>query len=193
MVAHILCNGLLCGCVGARVGLCESEGSELFALGHGHKVFLLLLVVAEVVYRSTAERYVCGHYNARRCANLGELLDRYGIGDIIAACAAELLGIRNAQYAELCHLLNGLTREALRLVHLRRKRLYLSLGETADRSASHFLLLRKFKVHLYITSIKNLVLFSAQCRPAQNHNNTKKLTNKAFTAASAIPICKKAG
>ena len=85
--------------------------------------------------------------NGGGAAGLGDLLHGHGVGQIVAAGAAVLLGERDAQQAQLCQLGDGLAGEAFFFVDLLRQRLYLVLGEFAVHLAEHLMLFGQREIH----------------------------------------------
>ena len=85
--------------------------------------------------------------NRGGAAGLGDLFNGHGVGQVVAAGAAVLLGERDAQQAQLCQLGDGLAGEALFFVDLLRQRLYLVLRELAVHLAEHLMLFGQREIH----------------------------------------------
>ena len=126
--------------VGSCAGLGQSESAQLLTLCERNQVFLLLLFCTICLDWIAAQRCMCRNDNSCSSANLGKLLYAHSIAERIAALSAVLLRDRNAEEAQLRHLLNGFPGEGFRLVNLLSKRLHFLFGKISEKSSRHFML-----------------------------------------------------
>ena len=138
---------LLAGSIRARVRLSQAERAQLFALGERNQIFLDLLRRAVHLNRVGTQGRVSRNDNARGGTNLRQLLHAENIRERIAALAAILLRLRNAQEAQLCHLFYCFSRKTLQLVNFLCQGLDFIFREIVEKSASHFLFFRKHEIH----------------------------------------------
>ena len=130
------------GDVGAGVRLGDAEAGDLLALDRGHEVALLLLLGAEQ-RGSAASPCRCGPRcpcRARRSCACDHLLGEHEVAEVVAALPAVLLGIGQAEEAELAHAAEDGVRER-RLLPLLRVRRELLDHERVDRLAQRFVLI----------------------------------------------------
>ena len=140
-------GGLLALGVGARAGLGQAEGADPLAGAQLGQVLHLLLLGAVLKDGGAAQAGVGGHDNAGGAAHLGQLLNGHHVAQHVGASAAVLLGKIDAHHAQLGHLLDGLLREALLLVHVRGQGLDLVLRELTEHLLEHQLLFGQFEIH----------------------------------------------
>ena len=134
------------GDVGAGVGLGDAEAEDLLALDRGHDPFLLLLLGAEREDRR--HRHVGVHRDAHRQAarvRVADLLGEHQARVVVAALAAVLLGLVEAEEAELAHAREDRVGEG-RLLPFLGVRRQLFDREVADRLAQLFVLVGEDEV-----------------------------------------------
>ena len=134
------------GDVGAGVGLGDPEAGDLLARDRGHEVALLLLLGAEQVDRRG--RHVRVDRDAHRQAagvRVDHLLGEHEVAEVVAALAAVLLGVGEAEQPELAHAREHGVRER-RLLPLLGVRRELLGHEGVDRLAQPVVLLREDEV-----------------------------------------------
>ena len=111
------------------------EAGDLLALDRGHEVVLLLLLGAEQVDRRRRHVRVDRDAHAEAAAvGVRHLLGEHERAVVVAALAAVLLGVGEAEEAELAHALEDPVRER-RLLPLLRVRAQLLDDEVVDRLA----------------------------------------------------------
>jgi hypothetical protein len=93
------------GDVGAGVGLGDAEAGDLLALDRRHEVALLLLLGAEQARIGGVAMSVCTATPIARPprARVRHLLGEHEVAEVVAALAAVLLGLGEAEEAELAH------------------------------------------------------------------------------------------
>ncbi len=129
------------GHVGPGVRLGDGVRTDGLTGDGGGKVFVTLLLGAELVDREHGEIDVGVHRHGDSGAHLGHLLHEDALGDLASVNAAVLLGEDDAeqsQFTELRHDLNGKRLVALSLLDERGD---LRLGELAHHGADLFLLI----------------------------------------------------
>ena len=123
------------GHVGAGVGLGDAQAGDLLALDRRHQVVLLLLLGAEQVDRRGRHVRVDRDAHAEAAAvGVRHLLGEHERAVVVAALAAVLLGVGEAEEAELAHALEDPVRER-GLLPLLRVRAQLLDDEVVDRLA----------------------------------------------------------
>ena len=129
------------GDVRAGVGLGDPEAGDLLALDRGHEVALLLLLGAEQEDRRRRHVGVDRDAHAEPAAlRVDHLLGEHEVAEVVAALAAVLLGIGQAEEAELAHAAEDRVRER-RLLPLLRVRRELLDHERVDRLAERFVVI----------------------------------------------------
>ena len=123
------------GHVGAGVGLGDAQAGDLLALDRRHEVVLLLLLGAEQVDRRGRHVRVDRDAHAEPAAvGVRHLLGEHERAVVVAALAAVLLGVGEAEEAQLAHALEDPVRER-GLLPLLRVRAQLLDDEVVDRLA----------------------------------------------------------
>ncbi len=122
-----------------------NEASAL-AAAQAREPLALLLVVAEVVDGSDAERVARGHRRRRRAVHPCDLLDRDAVREIADVASAVLLGNEHAEEPELAHFLHEVEGELLLLVELLGDGFDLLFGELAHGIPQYLLLLAEVEI-----------------------------------------------
>lgn len=118
---------------------------QAFAAGQRTEVLFLLSVGAEGHDGPAAQGGVSGDDDGGGGADLCQLFDFKNVGKLVDAAAAQLFGDGQTHHAHLGKLFDGLNGEALGLVDLFCKGLYLVLGKLLEGSLKGFMLCIKFK------------------------------------------------
>ena len=116
----------------SRLRLGQPEAGESRAREQVGQQLLLLRVGAEAEDRHRAEAHARLEGDRERLVDPAERLDREAQREVVAALAAELLGERQAEQAELAHLRDDIERQGLGAVGLVGTRRDDLVGEFAD-------------------------------------------------------------
>ena len=135
VVALVQCRGLRAAGVRPGVRLGKAEGTQLFAFCQRHEILPLLLLRAVGEDGPRAQRHVGGEDHARAAVHTGQLLHGDGIAENVKPRAAVLLGERQPQPAQLCHLFDRFVRELIVLIQQECKRLDFLLRKGSDLGA----------------------------------------------------------
>ncbi len=133
--------------IAARFRLGQPEGADFLALGQGHQVLLLLLLVAKEVNGRGGQRGLGDKGDGRGAAGPCDLLHGDGIADAIAPHPPVLLGKGQAEEAQLAHLAKGLHGEPVLFVYLLSDGFDLVFSKVAHHLADQFLLLVELEMH----------------------------------------------
>src|SRR5207237_2247039 len=133
------------GGVRPGVRLREAEGAELPTLDRRHEVAPLLLLGPEAEDGDAAEPDVRQQRGREAAVDARELLDEQAAHHHVAATAAVLLRVADAEVAEAAELTEEVHREALARLQLLDPRRELPLGDAPDRAPDALLLLAQTK------------------------------------------------
>ena len=131
----------------SRLGFGEPEARESRAGEQVRQQLVLLRVGAEAEDRHRAEAHARLEGDRERLVDPAERFDREAQREVVAALAAEFLGERQAEQAELPHLRDDIERKGLGAVGFVRTRRDDLVGEFADEVGELLLVVGEVVVH----------------------------------------------
>ena len=149
--------GALCSVrTSVRLGQCES--AYLVAFGQHAEVLLLLCGSTVCNDRAAAQTIVGSEDIAGGSALLGQLFDSDSGGQVVSACAAELLGHDHAHNAQIEQLLDVLAGVSRGFVGFRSDGLNFVLGEVMHHLANQFLFTGQMEIHVQVSFLFGYLL-----------------------------------